>query len=541
MVSLSLQNGAQPNMDDRRGLKPIHEAAKRNYSDIVDLLLKAGVDPLTPKARENHGGRLSSGEISTKGETAVQYVYEKKHTESLIKMIPYLDLHALGQVICECARYGKHEALRAVLYNSKVSTDAKFDGATALYLAVRSVNLKCVEILLARGADVNIVSDWKPRNKRRGPGPLRDNARLPIHAVAAKWPSQDTSGVPQAILRLLLEHGADLESQVGDGETPLLNIFSQQGSKDIQAIQALLSAGANVSATSRDGDTALHRSLKTSRNLEIVRLLLDYGAIIDARGSEGFTALHLAVSSSSAYDKKSSSVKELVELLSSRGALCTILNDRGKSALDYGISQRECHISTIRVLLAQCPDASARQRCLWSLTPYNSRSTEATIGIIQCLQSFGVDLEARDQTRRTILLASVGSTSTFDALLHCGSVLNVVDCKGRGVLHVFVSKSTGRSLLDNVRILVGLGLDPLCVDDQGDNLLHEAARLGFHNEELVNQLLRWGISINSKNTLGQTALHIYLEYSEISSTWTTDYQPTLESILTIFQKEKVLM
>jgi ankyrin repeat protein len=49
-----VQVGANPDVIEKfRGLRPLHEAASRNHAEAARALLEAGVDPLTPKTREN--------------------------------------------------------------------------------------------------------------------------------------------------------------------------------------------------------------------------------------------------------------------------------------------------------------------------------------------------------------------------------------------------------------------------------------------------------------------------------------------------------
>ncbi len=91
MVLLLLESGAIPNAEDCRGVKPIHEAVRKNHASIVRVLLEAGVDPLTPKTRENQERMLMCGEIITKGETAVEYVCIQGHTDTIMAILPFIN------------------------------------------------------------------------------------------------------------------------------------------------------------------------------------------------------------------------------------------------------------------------------------------------------------------------------------------------------------------------------------------------------------------------------------------------------------------
>jgi ankyrin repeat protein len=125
---------------------------------IVKMLLEAGVDPFSPKTRENYREGLARRGPKTTGETAVQYICRQGHTKTLMVMLPFLRPEMLEEILCESCRYGKFENVRAVLENSTVSSNSKFTGTTALYLACRAHSMQCVELLLQKGVDVHLIS-----------------------------------------------------------------------------------------------------------------------------------------------------------------------------------------------------------------------------------------------------------------------------------------------------------------------------------------------------------------------------------------------
>lgn len=70
---------------------------------------------------------------------------------------------------------------------------------------------------------------------------------------------------------LLIEHGADIEAQYEDGETPL----HQAGSKAIAEL--LINKGADINAKSNNGRTPLVAAIYKERE-DIADLLRSYGA-----------------------------------------------------------------------------------------------------------------------------------------------------------------------------------------------------------------------------------------------------------------------
>jgi ankyrin repeat protein len=100
----------------------------------------------------------------------------------------------------------------------------------------------------------------------------------------------------EAVVKLLLQEGADVTAQDSEGWTALhWAAWEGHGSalEGHEAVQPLLNAGADVSVRDKRGMTPLHWAAADGQEA-IVRLLLDAHATIDARDSEGCTALHLA-------------------------------------------------------------------------------------------------------------------------------------------------------------------------------------------------------------------------------------------------------
>jgi ankyrin repeat protein len=56
VAAILSSHGASKDPDDSLGFKPLHLAALSNRANIVKLLLEAGVDPFTPKAKEYPDG-----------------------------------------------------------------------------------------------------------------------------------------------------------------------------------------------------------------------------------------------------------------------------------------------------------------------------------------------------------------------------------------------------------------------------------------------------------------------------------------------------
>jgi ankyrin repeat protein len=133
--------------------------------------------------------------------------------------------------------------------------------ATPLWYAVaRGENLALARSLLERGADPN-------------------------HCLwAAAW-RDDLDAI-----RLLLEHGAELDPKDDHGMSPFLAAI---GWSRFRAAEALLEAGANVDFQDAQGMTALHYMLKKRSDTKHFRTLAAYRPRVDLKNREGITAAEL--------------------------------------------------------------------------------------------------------------------------------------------------------------------------------------------------------------------------------------------------------
>ncbi|KAK3618379.1 hypothetical protein LTR56_024683 [Elasticomyces elasticus] len=138
-------------------------------------------------------------------------------------------------------------------------------GTTCLIAAVRSNQVALVELLLERGAAVNLADE-------EGMPPL-------LHLQpSSNW---------ELILELLLHAGADVNHVSNKGSTILLK-YAKYPMTEI--VQALLDAGAEPNLVYANGFTAMHHAALFTMT-EMMRSLIAAGAHIDSRNSSGRTPL----------------------------------------------------------------------------------------------------------------------------------------------------------------------------------------------------------------------------------------------------------
>src|SRR5262245_17828807 len=174
----------------------------------------------------------------------------------------------------------------------------------------------------------------------------------PLHIAAA--------GYRVRIARLLLESGADPRAAKNHRHSQplhyacdaLVNSGSYLPNRQIEMIQLLLDAGADIHARDANGATGLHRAVRT-RAAAAVKFLLDSGADPTLQNKPGSTAFHLAVQNTgrggSGAEPARTAQREIIRLFLDRGVSPTLKDGKGKSVLDWARSD------WIRKILSAAP------------------------------------------------------------------------------------------------------------------------------------------------------------------------------------------
>jgi ankyrin repeat protein len=114
-----------------------------------------------------------------------------------------------------------------------------------------------------------------------------------LHVVSrGRYDSKDTVRV----VRLLLEHGVDVNAEDKDQSSPL---HSASYSGKLEIARALLDHGAKANLKNDRGETPLHQVSRgeyesQADGVSIAKLLLDRGVDANSRDENGVTSLHLA-------------------------------------------------------------------------------------------------------------------------------------------------------------------------------------------------------------------------------------------------------
>ncbi len=164
----------------------------------------------------------------------------------------------------------------------------------------QTTGLEVARMLLDRGADPDYALKLSPPprqifNDRAGDNPVMTSGSTPLQRAAY--------GGDVDMMKLLLEHGADMSLGSVTGVTPMIALTNKGGSRNrnkteasvIAGLDLLLKAGANINQKSgTGGETPLHTSARLNWQ-EVVKYLVAHGGDLNAKDGRGLIPLDYAI------------------------------------------------------------------------------------------------------------------------------------------------------------------------------------------------------------------------------------------------------
>ena len=296
LVDLILSGGADINAKSQDGRTALHYAAVYGYREVAEFLIAKGADV---NAKTN-GGQTPLDVALLQNRAAMVEMLTAKGAEV--------------STLAIAARMGDLARVKTLLEKGADINAQDNSGRTALHYAAERGFKEIVEVLLAKGANVN-VGAFGSENKTA--------ADFAMHSNHSE------------IVELLFSKGADISA---------LHVALMR--EDRAKAKDLIENGADVRKRSPWGMTALHLAVGANFT-DVAELLIAKGADVNAKWNWAWTPLHTAAGAG---------YKDVVELLVAKGADVNIKDPWGEIPLDVAVVNG--HRAVVDILAAKSPPAA---------------------------------------------------------------------------------------------------------------------------------------------------------------------------------------
>lgn len=462
LIRLLLRSGAAIGQPDGEGDTPLHHAARQWQTNALRILVNAH-SPLNATNRAGHTALRAAVETGV-----------GPNVELLLKAGAQLKIGSETETLIHVAAERGSVEIINILLQHGLKLDARDSkGRTPFMLAVDAKQWGAMNLLLAKGSDINTVDT---------------NGDTALHLLSVQ--NLDTAG-HQIELPWLARQESDWLMHPGFRHNTITNlvnwrIISQPagpGWTNTSVTAWLLKHHAKPDLANHEGQTPLNLlcaqqwiAYQQSEATNRVALLLNAGAKVNAPDSHGLTPLHVAI------DHASADVLSL--LIKHAGKLDQLSDKSGQTLLHLAVTNHQFESAkTVQLLLENHANPNARDRL--GRTPLNL--------FIQAAQSGDYQVHVE----------------VVDALIKAGADASLRDNEGQTFLHEWCKQ--GRSHWSNldevIRKLLAQHSDLLKMTNAaGDTPLHTALR--SDNSTAVRLLLEYGADLLIHDARGETALYL---------------------------------
>ena len=307
---------------------------------------------------------------------------------------------ATGGSIHDAVKAGNLAQVQALVAKDASLLEARDEQRrTPLHWAARGTNLAVLRWLVEQGADV---------------GSLDGSGVAPLHSLASRG---NLEGI-----RIVLARGADVNVALPNKSTPL---HQAALGRQVETVRLLVERKADLERADEQGRTPLLVAAREMAGPSVVRTLLDLGARIDVADRSGWTALELAGWRGSA---------DVVAVLLERGAVFETAGPRGARLLEFAVSGGLTDLFS--KMIERGADVNAQLPT--GRTLLHSAAEGGAVGIMDVLLKKGLNINARDVFGWTPLhfAADLGRQAAIELLVSRGADRTVLTTMGQSVYNV---------------------------------------------------------------------------------------------------------
>ena len=430
VVTQLLAAGADPNARLADGETVLMTAARTGEVDVIAALLAAGGDPNGyEQARGQTALMWAAAENNVEAIVALVAggadiaVHTRDLSTEDARGTFSREVGLMGEprsgpsftALLFAVQLGQLDAVRTLIELGGDVNDAFPDGTSALVLAAMNGQHEVGAFLIDRGADVHAADQgWNAlhqtiRLRRTNTGHLpppkgqgsfssmdlinklieadidvnapmisdfRDGYRNRLNRIGATPFLLASKNVDTAVMRVLLDAGADPLVPNGDLTTPLMvaagvdmwnpgedgGATAEDEPEALEAVRMLVELGNDVRAANDRGETALHGAAYRGAP-SIVDYLVEQGAQLDAQSAQGWTPWTIAngVFYSLFYKEQPTTAARLAEHMAERGLSTDGMADELRTCFDCGRNRGNARDAEGRRVAQPTPDRVASQ------------------------------------------------------------------------------------------------------------------------------------------------------------------------------------
>ena len=336
VAAVMLAHSADPNIQNQFGVTPLHYAAQNSKYEIARLLIEHGASKTVEAqngrrpyegAKEDEMRALCGG--PTLGLHGAVAQRDLAAIASLVAEDPDLTeqdpdgktaLHlavaiAVDEPVDGGASAGEGSAMVSALLEAAAGPAASSladaqrqrdaTGSVPLHIAAAAGNATLSAALLAAGAPINVrtmlkghmyTGQWGRRSSDGTIETLNAEDKTALHLALGFLEDAGDDDPDATLVKMLLEHGADVNARDGDYRAPL-HIAIEEGMHDIARL--LLDAKADLTIGCKSigmDNSAIHQATMRA-DAPMIALLAQYGADVNAAGRDGWSPICLAARS----------------------------------------------------------------------------------------------------------------------------------------------------------------------------------------------------------------------------------------------------
>ncbi|XP_077349985.1 uncharacterized protein LOC143998115 [Lithobates pipiens] len=482
-----LKKGVLLHMPNKSGAVCLHAAARRGHTAVVKALLQKGAH-VDARTKEDYTALHIATEACKPHvvQTLLGFGAQVQPKGGKDQETP---LHI-------AARIKDGEKVAEILLKSGADVNMeRANGETAMHVAAQYGNIKMISALIEEGGEVT----WQSKTQENALHTAVRHCHLPIVELILDYLSNEKSEA---------EALCCVNQPNQEGETPLhLAAALAKDSvhfeeEDVKIVRLLLEHGADISSTARmAGETPLHYCARTGNTEVLLEMITHIGGsciqqTMNKQAKNGWSPLLVAAESGHT---------GVVKILIQNHARVDLFDEYGKAALHLACENG--HDKMADILLRHKAFVNAKTKL--GLTPLHLCAENGCNHLVKLLvENYLASIDAMSLTKRTPLhlAAGNGQLDVCNSLLNMKADVNATDIHGQTALHLAAendhSEVVKLFLKHRPELVTSANMD-------GSTCAHIAAAKG--SVAVVKELLKFnssGVTTARNKTNDSTPLHL---------------------------------